>query len=336
MSSKAEEVKGRVLGSSLAIVIVLCTVSVPVEACTGITASYGERVLVGLNEDWPSHNNFNVRFVPPREDRFGYVVFCATELPYDDLRAGMNTEGLIVDTFLIPLTPMNETDKQVFPRNVMAMILEDCSDSGDVVSLFEQYTLWSTHSTGVWDIQFFVVDKDGDSVIISPGSDGRIAFTSKEGIYQVVTNFNPVMPELGWYPCERYNLGVGRLHRIESPENITVDSFRRILQWTGRERLTAYSVIFDPEVGDMWVFYNYDFEKCAELNLLDELEDGAHSEKTSMLNMEAFVASETQFTSSTFTISTDSGNEVAMVIVGGAIGVGIGFVVLFVAKRKIR
>ncbi|MHA2423932.1 MAG: hypothetical protein ACXAEF_04045 [Candidatus Thorarchaeota archaeon] len=268
--------------------LLVAVLTYPVSACTGFVIEKDNRILVGLNEDWSAHNNFSIRFIDGGSNRYSYVAFCATDDPYNDIRIGMNDQGLVVDSFSIPATLMNETDKPLLNDHHYKRILGRCSNVSEVIALFDHYTTWSTYFLGSWTYQFLIADRNGDAAVISPGPDGRVAFTMKEGNYQAVTNFNPVQPEIGLYPCSRYNHAINRLDAMNESDVVTLDDCRSILQNVGRASLTAFSVIFDLTALDMWVFYDYDFEDCATFNLLSELSIGEYSEPIYTLEMVSF------------------------------------------------
>ncbi|MHA1907248.1 MAG: hypothetical protein ACW98Y_08130 [Candidatus Thorarchaeota archaeon] len=306
--------------------LLVAVLAYPVSACTVFVMEKEERILVGLNEDWPYHNNFSIRICDSDSNEFAYVAFCATNIPEDDIRIGMNDQGLVIDSFTIPDTIMNETDKPLFPRHLYDMVLGDCTSVDEVISLFEDYTLWATYFRGYWDIQFFVADRDGNAVVISPGPDGRIAFTLKEGEYHAITNFNPVMPELGWYPCSRYSYAINKLHQMNSSEDLTIDDCRSILQNVGSDGRTSFSVIFDLSSADMWVFFDYNFDECATFNLFAEIERGEYSETIYTLEMMPF--------EEVIVPPPENLIDVGIIVVVGALTVLCGSIAIYILRRK--
>ncbi|MHA2423931.1 MAG: hypothetical protein ACXAEF_04040 [Candidatus Thorarchaeota archaeon] len=313
--------------------LLIAILTFPVSACTGFAIEKEERILVGLNEDESLHNNFSIRFTNGGSHRYSYVSFCATDNPYSDIRSGMNDQGLVMDSFQIPATPMNETDKPLLNDHHYKRILGRCADISEVIALFDQYTTWSTFNRGFWDYQFLIADRNGDSVVISPGPDGRVAFTVKEGNYQAVTNFNPVMPEIGWYPCSRYNYAINKLHEMNESDEVTLEDCRSILQNVGREGGTAFSVIFDLAALDMWVFYNYEFEECATFNLRKELEIGEYTKPIYTLEMKSFEGtSSIQLQGGGISQIEDGGIIPTVLLVGSITVLGISFIIYYLRR----
>ncbi|MDF1540723.1 MAG: hypothetical protein P1Q69_17640 [Candidatus Thorarchaeota archaeon] len=119
--------------------LLVTTLVYPASACTGFVIEKNEQILMGLNEDWPYHDNFSIRICAEDYNDYAYVAFCSTELPFIDIRIGLNDQGLAMDSYTIPDAPMNETDKPLFPRNLFDMVLGECAMVDEAISLFERY-----------------------------------------------------------------------------------------------------------------------------------------------------------------------------------------------------
>ena len=81
-------------------------------ACTGFTASEGEKVLVGANLDWSQNFDMYMHFFPAEEGKYGRVIidfkFPMDMEPYPNdpdwivPKEGMNDQGLFYSVFLAP------------------------------------------------------------------------------------------------------------------------------------------------------------------------------------------------------------------------------------------
>jgi hypothetical protein len=181
--------------------------------------------------------------------------------------AGLNEKGLCFDVFLHPLLkPVNSSHKPEYQGDLMAHCLEVCSTVDEVLDVFNLYNLEFME-----DIQFFVVDASGNSVIIEGDS-----IIQKQGSYQVVTNFLQSHPELGWYPCWRYETAVGML---EDMSDFSVEYFRDICAATHQEGPypTIYSYVVDAKTGIINLYHYYKYTSVVTFNLSAELTLGEHS-----------------------------------------------------------
>jgi hypothetical protein len=118
--------------------------------------------------------------------------------------------------------------------------------------------------------QVLWVDKNGDSIIIE-GDD----IVVKEGEYQVVTNFIHTHPELGGYPCWRYDTAVNML---EEMNELTIEYFTSICNATHNTGTypSVYSNVYDLTEGILYLYYFYNYENVVAINLEEELAHGEH------------------------------------------------------------
>jgi hypothetical protein len=117
------------------------------------------------------------------------------------------------------------------------------------------------------------VDKTGASAIIG-WINGEFKITRKKGAYQVMTNFSVSNPELGDFPCLRYEIASDLLNRGD----VSIKSFRNILSAVhqeGRAR-TVYSNIYDLNQGLIYVYNHHNFENAVVIDMDEELEKGEH------------------------------------------------------------
>ena len=250
-----------------------------VSACTGFTASDGEKVLVGANLDWSQNFDMYMHFFPAEEGKYGRVIidfkFPMDMEPYPNdpdwivPKEGMNDQGLFYSVFLAPhLVPENSNDKPIFYSDdpdyydhaFYAYCLAKCTTVAEVLDVFDDYNL-----VGMADFQCFVADRNGDSVVIEGDE-----IIYREGDFQVVTNFylsqNPDPP----YPCTRYRTAVSML---EDMNDLSVDYFRSICDAT-HVKTTVHSNVYDLRQEIFYVNYNNNFEKTLEFDLNEELAKG--------------------------------------------------------------
>ena len=234
--------------------------------CTVFTASVGGTVLFGNNEDAPETDSY-AWFYPATEAEYGAVYFGFGGYY---TQGGMNDQGLCFDITTVPELKMRPHPEKLSTLNFGERALKLCATVEEVVHLVEKYNF-----SHVGMAQFLFADKTGDSVIVCPGTDGEMKTIRKEGVYQVATNFNVTYPNLGGYPCLRYNTAVEMLEEIESEEDLTVGYCASILKAVSRG--TSYSTIYDLRKGIICFFNQSNFSDIIVFNLEEELEKGHHS-----------------------------------------------------------
>jgi choloylglycine hydrolase len=246
-------------------------------ACTGFTYSEGEQVLVGSNEDWNDYD-FWIRFLVAEKDTYGRLIFENNwPIPPDPNwrcpQAGMNDQGLFYDCFATPyLLPVNSSSKphyynssDHYKYSLESYCLSVCSTIEEVLDVYDSYNLEHMER-----YQVLWVDKTGASIIIE-GDD--IVF--KQGDYQVVTNFIQTHPELGGYPCWRYNTAVDMLDIMN---DLTVEYFTAICNATHQTGTypSVYSGVYDLIEEILYLYYFYNYDNVVVIDLNEELLMGEH------------------------------------------------------------
>jgi predicted choloylglycine hydrolase len=242
-------------------------------ACTGFTTSNDSIVLVGNNEDWRYPDSY-IRIYPPSDSSYGRVIFdvnfpLENSQNYYSAFGGMNDQGLFFDIYSHPnLVPINSSDKPDFNAGEIARyIMRVCSSVDEVVEEFNKYNLEFMD-----DIQYFFVDRSGNSVIIEGDE-----IIYKEKNYQVVTNFLQSNPSHGWHPCWRFDTAVSML---ENMTDFSVDYFRDICNATHQEHYlypTQYSNICDLNNGIIYLYHYYNYNNVIEIDIYEEFENGIQS-----------------------------------------------------------
>lgn len=257
------------------IICLLFFVQYNVLACTGFTFSDGEKVLAAGNEDWYDYD-FWVRVLPANNDRYGRVIIenhwpISPDPDWHCPQCGMNDQGLIYDCFATPrLVPVNSQNKPYYydssdhyQYSLESYILSVCSTVEEVLVVYDQYNL-----EHMGQYQAFWVDSTGASVIVE-GDD----VIMKDGEYQVVTNFYQSHPEIGGYPCWRYDTAVSML---EDMTDFSVEYFTSICDathQTGRYP-SVYSAVYDLSEKMMYLYHFYNYDHVVEIDVDEELSQG--------------------------------------------------------------
>jgi len=236
-------------------------------ACTIFTASFGNRVLFGNNEDW--NKPVSYYWVEPSSDgKYGVVYFGFGNFwP----QGGVNEKGLAFDVNALPRSPLNPHPEKPRIDRPLYSFLRTCATVKELIEKVKSYN-WERR----WKSQAHVADSTGDAVVISAGKDGEIAFTRKtkgDG-YLLSTNFNLDNPANGTFPCWRYKTADAHLKKIKSEEDLTVESFRDILKAVhqqGASVNTLYSNVYDLANGIIYLYHWHQFQEVATLNVAEEI-----------------------------------------------------------------
>jgi len=248
--------------------IMIIISSIYVSACTGFTASNGNTVLVGNNEDYSLDCESKINIYPPTDSTYGRIVFSNKPYPYQNMPyyefGGMNDQGLFFDSFAHPYRSLtNPESKPVYNGWYIPNCLKNCATVEEVI---DDFTQW--HHPALENNQILIVDRTGDSAIIEGDT-----IIYKSGDFQVCTNFLHSNPEHGWYPCWRYETTVNML---ENMFDLSTDYFRDICDATHSEGMysyTIYSNVYDLINGVVYLYYMHDFSKVKVFNLSIEMEN---------------------------------------------------------------
>jgi hypothetical protein len=228
------------------------------------TASQGDTVLAGNNEDWYPVDT-QVRFISSKNGYHGMAIFGFTDIWF---QGGMNDGGLFVDiTALPPVELVSHPEKAEIQANIAEVALHCCSTVNEVIQLYN-----TTRYLDTWSGQYLFADAFGDAVVISVDSEGELAYTHKKEDYLLMTNFNLANPDNGRYPCERYDTGILMLDNMD---NITVDGFQSVLSAV-YQRSTLYSNIYDLVNREVYIYFFHQFQEVVKISLSEELAKGDH------------------------------------------------------------
>ena len=243
-------------------------------SCTIFTASYGEKVLFGNNEDYTNPKTY-YWVHPSDEENYGGVFF-----GFDNFwpQGGINEKGLCYDWNALPEVSLNShPELPPFMAGKIEYgrwILNKCATVEEAIELVKNYSLISLAA------QIHLADATGDAVVISVEPDGELAFTRKQegNGFLVSTNFNLANPDNAYsHPCRRYNKAVEMLDKIDDDNNLTVDYFQSILDAVHFESAstnTLYSNIFDLRDGIIYLYHWHQWDEVVMLDVAEQIARG--------------------------------------------------------------
>lgn len=249
--------------SVLIITLLIClTTNIKSNACTIFTCGDGEIILVGNNEEWMYSINNSMIITAPDEKNYGRVCF------YNDsfVQGGMNEKGLFYDGATCPSTkvPYSE-EKPTLGMDLGEVVLTTCANVQEVVEMLEGHNI-----PQYFQDHLLFTDQSGASIVIE-WINGEMIVIEKNANYQLVTNFWLSNPELGGYPCDRYNAAKTFL---EEDNELTVAYFTDILSATKQDwgdGGTLYSNVYNLTENEVYIYYRGDFTSAYKVNLSDEL-----------------------------------------------------------------
>ena len=249
-------------------------------ACTVFNSSRAGKVLVGNNEDGKYSTDVKIWFVPAEGKSHGRVLFGWNQLFFfRQAQGGMNDQGLFFDWALCPKSdpPGFSFKKKTATFSLPEHILAECSTVDEAIEWLKQYNILFIRS------HIMLVDRSGKSAVVE-WVDGEMKVIRKSDDYQIMTNFWLSHPELGNYPCWRYNKV---LEMMAKRNDVSVGHFASIVKTVseykrsegGKESGTIYSNIYDLSAGDVYIYYKRDFENSIKINLESELSKGKQTHK---------------------------------------------------------
>jgi hypothetical protein len=252
----------------------LLLLPMPLLACTAFVMHNNGRTFIGNNEDsWCTQGQ--VRFAPGMEGEYGAVYFSTwTGHPFREWadQLGMNEAGLVFDGLSIqPKNAVAQPGKQLlYFAELTSRILERCATVREAVAMMEDYD-----RSFLYRSVLFLADARGtyaivqsDTVII--GTDPHFAV----GNWRLACN-----TDMDAVPIPR--LQEGRTLLAEGVEP-TVEGALSVLQGmhSCREFLgngTFFSTLFEPDRGQVHLYFYHDFDHSVTFDLRTELAKGAHT-----------------------------------------------------------
>ncbi len=264
----------------IAVLTVACSLNTA-NACTIFTASHGDVILFGNNEDYTNPKT-HYWVIPSDEGKYGGVYF-----GFDDFipQGGVNEKGLSYDINGLPKAPLNLHAELPKPDDwIVRVIMKKCGTVEEAIRMAKSYD-WGDSLK--WQIH--LADSGGDAVVISAGPDGELAFSRKstgDG-YLVSTNFNLANRKNSYsYPCSRYDTASRMLDVIDPPKKLTVDYCRSILDAVhieGASSNTLYSNVIDLKNSRIHLYYWHQWDEVVTLNIAEQLAKGSQRGRISDL-----------------------------------------------------
>lgn len=250
------------------------------ESCTIFTATIGNRVFFGNNEDYRLWGIY-MWLVPAQEilTPIGtqaipgaiFFGFDANNDPADGYpQGGMNEYGLCLDgngLSSYSLNPHLERDSN--HAMLLAQLLWDCATIDDVIAWFLTHRIGNTMS-----YQLHFADATGDAVVVSAGPDAELAFTRiGTASCLVSTNINVADPLRDVYDCWRYSTAMNMLTTLSTEGDLTVEACRDVLNAVHQngQYATKYSNIFDCVNQFIYLYYDRNYAQGVTMSLATEL-----------------------------------------------------------------
>lgn len=138
--------------------------------------------------------------------------------------------------------------------------MEECRTVEEALVVFSKY-----YCEDQFRSQYLIGDANGDSVIIE--GDSHIL---RKSDYQLITNFYHSHPELGGFPCERYEIAK---YIIEEGNKRDLHMAVSVLENTSQDGKypTQYSNIYLPYESSVLLFHNSNFNEYLKIDLEKEL-----------------------------------------------------------------
>lgn len=255
----------------LVILFIQVSAAHAVFACTIISASSGDTVLFGGNEDQRPNSAF---LVVETYGKFGVVYFATPWKKWPLLmQMGINEMGLCFDANWIPKVKLNpHPERKAQKEWWVTQLMREASSVEEVISEISTYN----HGEAI-SYQVHFADKSGDAVVIHPGKDGELSYTRKakgDG-YLISTNFNlaNLDNKLWSFLRFRYKTADEMLSKIGKKNDLTVEYMTSILDSTHQDWLfkTLFSVLYDLKKLRIYLYHSRQFNKPYIFDVKKEL-----------------------------------------------------------------
>jgi hypothetical protein len=244
---------------TIAVVICFASVQLPMfrcaDACTVFTLTDGQRILFCDNEDY-SNPRTRIWFVPPSGTKNGYVL-----LGFDDGwgQNGLNDRGLAYGWVAgFKERWERQPDMKSVRGGPCHRMLESCKTVEDAIAFFEEH--WEeSFSYG----KLLVADRTCKSVVLG-AKDGKLhapVATRSQGI------------------GHRFGMrGDEATHMLPKIESATLSEAAKLLDFTRQEGMNAtkYSVVFDLNTRDIWLYRFPKHSNPVQFSLSRELKKEPH------------------------------------------------------------
>ena len=252
--------------------------------CTIFTAVQGDTVLFGDNLDY-HEGDLVIGFYPTSAAGYGSVHFGYRTGEGESYQRAVNDQGLAWAVNRIPTAKLNPHPEKAYAHaddNYFSTITNRAATVEEAIRLAKDFDFGDELS-----VQIHIADARGDAVVISPGSDGEIAFTRKpagDG-YLLSTNFNRAIPEKG--PVDfRWDTATSMLETLSPSQPLLPEFAGDILEAVHLKTLTTHTLhsnVIDLKSGEIYIYYMSQYGEAIHLNIADELAKGQRVVETRSL-----------------------------------------------------
>jgi hypothetical protein len=244
--------------------LMLLPMGTRVYPCTIFYLANDSVVLAGNNEDWEDPLPI-MWFYPSSGSKNGWIKFgWGSGFP----QGGMNEHGLFWDATSGPRLEMpdSESTKEKYSGPLMQKIIEECATVEEAIDVFSRY-----YCEDQYKAQYLVGDSRQQAIIDEGDS---IIHMDKGSL--ILTNFYHSHPELGGYPCWRYDIASEMIANSSAYTTFLVGSILSATHQEGKYP-TQYSQIYDPQNCTIYLFYYHNYKEYIFLDLKEELGKGYRS-----------------------------------------------------------
>jgi len=248
----------------LILLLAMLIISEHASACTIFYINRNGMVLGGINEDWK--DPYIKFWIYPAENGKNAWIKFGFGGGYP--QGGMNSHGLFWDATACTWLAMPEAEKnkQEFQGALMQKVMEECGSVEEAIIIFGEY-----YCQDQYRAQYLLGDSTGHSMIVE--GDNIIL---NDTAFQVLTNFYQSNPELGGYPCSRYETAVKLLGESDESNTYLAGTVLAYTHQEGNDP-TQYSNIYELQKCLVHLFYYHNYQEYLSIDLIKESMKGAAS-----------------------------------------------------------
>jgi len=206
--------------------------------------------------------------IPPADGRHGGLFFGFSD---GYALGGINDAGLCFGTTSVPSPSATEQTGALptsHPVDFCQAALRECASVDELEPWLYAHILARIDGE-----QFLFSDATGATLVVGVDPMGSVFIDRKHTPFRVITNFSILAPWLGGYPCWRFQRATTDLQAIESGAvALSLGSVVDILQAVtplNEPSEFAYSNVFDPVNGLVYLYSWHDFARPVVMNVRD-------------------------------------------------------------------
>lgn len=241
-------------------------------ACTIFTATDGQSVVVGNNEDFRSETDPLVWFYPATDTDLGVMFWGFDYQQYEaekNPQGGLNERGLFYDGTSVPHQDLvSHPDRRDVDDTFIIEAMRRCGTIDEVAALVGGMNL-----VGFERSQILFVDAGGDWLVLENNTMTR-KITGQDQL--VVGNFRHSAPELGGYPSHEHTTATEMLACDPAATAANMTGLCRATSCADARTSTIYSTVADLGQRQLHLYLFHDFDHPHVIHLDDELARGRH------------------------------------------------------------